>query len=220
MEEDQIKKLLDLARDQAGKHTDEALRKASDILLHAIDQGCNDPQILLVAGSFILQGPPDNNSRTREKAITLIDKAVKEAPEDISILEKAVHCYELILNDQPEKLNDLLNICLKILNLNPEHIESMITLANHRNHPAVTLSLDEAIRMLQWAVEVEPNNKMAAATLARLYLEAGQYNKARGLFKKVMAVTHSDFKSDPAGRDLKQVFPKTKNKRHRKYGIN
>jgi tetratricopeptide (TPR) repeat protein len=220
MENERIVKLLDLARDQATKRTDEGLKKAADILLHAIDQGCDDPQVMVTAASYVLQGPLITKDEIRERALFLLDKAVFLAPEDIDILENAVPSYELIVNDSPDKLDKLINICLKILEQDSNHIESMITLANHRGHPGVTLSLSDAIRMLEWATEVEPNNKFAASTLGRLYLEAGQYKKARAILKKVVSKFNPDSGNNSGVKDLTQSFSKGKIKRRRKYGIN
>lgn len=186
MERGNIEKLLSLARELAVDKTDEGLNKAIEILFYTIDEGCEDPEVLVTAGAFLLQSSQAVDLHIREKAIQLVDKAMAFQPEKVPVLEDAIDCYELVLNDFPDKLDDIVKVCFRILEINPDHVESMVILANSRNRLGVTLSLEDAIGMLEWACEVEPDNTLAASTLARLLLEAGRFNEAKTLFSRVI----------------------------------
>jgi len=216
-----VQKLLALAEELASKQTDSELNKAADILLHLINTGCEDPEILVRAATYLLQGPRRSEFSIKQKAISLLDKVVALSPDNISVLEKALACYELTLNDFPEKLNIIVRLALKILEIDPDHIEAMITLAYHREHPCVALSLADTIRMLEWAREVEPDNFYVSFSLARLYIEAGKYNLANSQFQQVLANSEPDsWEALDAGYKIKFLHSKSKIKRHPKYGFN
>jgi tetratricopeptide (TPR) repeat protein len=220
METERLGKLLALAKDLANQHTDEGLDKAADVLLHAVDEGCGDPEVLVAAAVFLLQGSRAARYDVKKKAIGLVDKAVSTDTNNIHTLEKAISCYELVLNDFPSKLDDIIKLSLKILDLDPDHVDSMITLANHRNSPGVSLSLADTTRMLEWAREVEPDNVFAAYTLARLYAEARQYQKARTLYQQIMANGSDQAKEAVSTEKQLKSKSKSKNKQVRKYGVN
>ncbi len=213
------RKLLALAKDLAREHTDEGLDRAAEILLHLIDEGCEDPEVLIKAATYLLQGSWMSKYGTKKEAVALLDKALPMIPENLALLEAAIHGYELTLRDFPEKLNAILQLSLQILQFNPDHIESMITLADHREHPQVALSLTEAIRMMEWAQEVEPRNPYVNFTLVRLYNEAGQLRKAKRLYKQSVLnnlnVQHLGKPDQPASAN-----PKFRNRRYRRYGSN
>jgi predicted Zn-dependent protease len=85
----------------------------------------------------------------------------------------------------------------------------------------VALSLDDTIRMLEWAEDIDPSNVYVTFTLARLYTEAGQHEKARKLFKQI---TKNSQSASPEVQDaLNQVKSRQaqdKHKRYRKYSKN
>ena len=216
--DDRTQKLLALAGELAGQHTDAGLDKAADLLISAVNQGLENPELLVTAAAYLLQGSRGFTYEVRKQAVRLIEKAVSLAPDDESILETAVHCYVLILNDFPEKSNDIIHLSLKILNLNPDHTEAMITLASHREHPGVKLSLTDSIRMLEWAKEIEPDNIYVTFALARLCLENRNYTKARNLYQEVVASNAPEsLETLDAQALLKSLKPRN---RHRKYGRN
>jgi pentatricopeptide repeat protein len=220
MDADRISKLLALARDLANQRTDAGLDKAAGVLLQAIDEGYQDPQVLVNAATYLLQGPRVSRYEVKKKALYLIDRAVAQETDNIPLLEKAISGYELILNDFPDRLNAIVRISLKILDLDPNHIDSMITLASHRENPGVSLSLEEATRMLEWAREVEPNNIFAAYALARLYAEARQYKKARDIYRQIMENGGRGAEEAVNAEHKVRSKTKDKNKRMRKYGVN
>ncbi len=152
----------------------------------------------------------------------ILVKAIEDIKaENIEILENAIHCYELTLSSFPEKINEIIRLCLKILDIDPDHIESMIIIANHREHPYVALNLPDAVRMLEWAKEVEPNNTLIDFALARLYIEAGRVVEAKKLFKKVVNDSQPGSKDAlDALRQIKTIRDQNKHKRYRKYGVN
>jgi tetratricopeptide (TPR) repeat protein len=217
--EARVRKMLALARELAAQHSDKSLERAADILLHLVSEGVKDPGILVKAAEYLLQGPHSQDTETRAQAVSLIDQAVNSVPDNIVILEAAVHCYELTLNTYPDKLNNIICLCLKILDLDPDNVEAMITLAFHREHPGVALELGDAIRMLEWAKEVAPNNILVDFTLGRLYAESGQYNLAKRSFRK--ATSKTDPRSTEAADSqhyLKSL--RSKSRKYRKYGMN
>lgn len=221
MDEEKIQKIMGLARELASCRTDEGLDKAAKILLHAIKQGYENPESLVTAANYLLQGSQMSKIETKKEAISLVDKAISLGTHNITILESAIHCYELILNDFPEKINNIIQLCLKVIESNPEHIDCMVTLATHRDHPSVALSLDEAIKMLEWAREIEPANSYVAFTLVRLYSEAGEYRKARRLYKQgVFHLKPNSIQATPHDYQEKSWHPKIKRKKYRKYGKN
>ncbi len=221
LDEDNVQKVLALAKDLASGRTDEGLDKAAEILLHTIDEGSIDSEILVTAASYLLQGSHSSKIETKKEAISLINKAVALAPDNIVVLETAIHCYELVQNDFPEKLNDVIRLCLKVLDLNPDHVECMITLATYRENPSVALSLEDTIRMLEWAQELEPNNIYVAFTLARLYSEAGLHRKARKLYQQVESNSKPDSEEYLDARNQTQSLnTKNERKKYRKYSKN
>jgi hypothetical protein len=115
--EGKVKRLLALARYLARKHSDKDLEKAAEILLHLIDNGCANPEVYIDAATYLLQGPKTSHPETRQKAISLIDQSVALAPDNLAILESAIRCYELILGDFPEKQNEIIQLSLKILDV-------------------------------------------------------------------------------------------------------
>lgn len=207
-------KILALARDLARERTDEGLNKAAEILLHLIDEGCEDPEVLIIAATYMLQGSWMSKFGAKKEAVAMVDKAISRVTDKVSLLESAVHCYELTLNEFPDRLNDILQICLRILELDPEHIESMITLADHRENPRVALPLADAIRMMEWAQEIAPGNIYVNFTLARLYHEAGQHQKARRLYQKSVVGSESNSEK-PKSSNMPY-----RNQTRRRYGIN
>ena len=219
--EAEVNRLIDMAKDLASRHNDAGMEKAAEIMLYLINAGHENPEILVSAASYLLQGPSGNKRKIKDQAVALIDKALSFAPENISILERAILSYELVLNDFPDKLNDIIRLCLKILDLDPDHVNCMVTLAYHRHHPGVALKSIDAIQMLEWAKEVEPNNILVDSALARLYMESGNYRRARSLYQKIIANTDSDsMESLDAQRQIKSVRPESRFKRRRKYGVN
>jgi hypothetical protein len=73
------------------------------------------------------------------------------------------------------RLDDIVWLSVIILNLDPCDIESMLIIANHREHPYVKLSLTDTLAMMEWAREIEPDNVYVAHIIARLYLEIYGY---------------------------------------------
>lgn len=216
-----VQQLLALAEELASQHTDSALDKAADILLHLVNTGCEDPEILVNAAIYLLHGPRASEYGIKQKAISLADKATALASDNISILEKAIACYEIALGDFPEKLNVIIRLSLKMLEINPHHIEAMITLAYHREHPSIALSLADTIRMLEWAKEVEPDNLYVNFSLGRLYIEAGKYSQANVLYQQVLASSDpNSLEALDARNKIKSLHSKSKIKRHPKYGLN
>jgi tetratricopeptide (TPR) repeat protein len=223
MERKTIEELLSLARDIASGKTDEELDKAIEILLYAIGNGCDDPEVLVTAASLLLQGSRSADPDIKKKAIQMVDKSMALEPDMIPVLEQAIACYELTLNDFPDKLDNIVKLCFRILDINPDHIESMLILANQRNRPGVTLSLEDAIGMLEWAQEVEPENKFVTFTLARLYLESGRFAEAKTLFSHIISSSPGSKEADNAQREINSLrFTNKKSGkiRYRKYGRN
>lgn len=219
--EEKVQKLLVLAKEQARQRNDKGLTKAAEILLQLIDQGSNDPEVLIYAATYLLQGPKAADIEVKKKAIYLLDKATSLAPDDIFISEGAIHGYELVLNDFPEKLDNIIQLCLHVLDLDPNHIECMITLAHHREHPSVALSLADTIRMLEWAKEVEPDNVFVDLALARLYTENAQYGEAKKLYRSIIQNSGTgDKESKNAQHGINTLRSKSRTKKSRKYGVN
>jgi len=198
-------RILIFAQNLANQRTDEGLHHAARMLLQVIHGGCNDPEILVTAASYLLQGPGASKLEIKKNAVSLVDKAMAQNIEKISILEMAIECYELVLHDFPDKIKDILRLCLKVLDLDPEHANCMVTLARHRKDPNVALSLEDTIRMLEWAHDVEPMNKTVDLTLYELYIEKGMYDKA-----------HNIYDTQP----LQSLQSKSHIKRHRKFSRN
>jgi hypothetical protein len=73
------------------------------------------------------------------------------------------------------RLDDIIRLSVVILNLDPCDIESMLIIAHHREHPYVKLPLTDAIAMMEWAREIEPDNVYVACIIERLYLETCRY---------------------------------------------
>jgi tetratricopeptide (TPR) repeat protein len=217
---DRIRKLLALAKDFASKQTDEGIDRAAEILLRSIDNGCEDPETLVTAASYLLQGSKVSQDEVKKKAASLADKAALQATGNVPVLEKAISCYELILDDYPDKINDIIGLCLNILNSNPNHIESMIILAGHRKHPSVSLSLGDATRMLEWALETEPDNLLVAYSLARLYVESRRYKRARELFQQVLDRGTTEAAGETATNTQSGSGTKPFDRRRRKYSVN
>jgi cytochrome c-type biogenesis protein CcmH/NrfG len=97
----------------------------------------------------------------------------------------------------------------------------MITLAYHREHPGVALSLNDTIRMLEWAHEVDPSNVLVNLALARLYSEKGQYDKARMLYRKtLLQVNPNSFEAMNTQSQIGSFNSRPKTKKVRKFGIN
>ncbi len=221
--EAKVRKMLALARELAGQHSDKSLERAADVLLHLVREGVEDPEVLIKAAEYLLQGPHSHDSQIKTQVISLVDRAVSTLPDNIAILEAAIHCYELTLSSYPDKLNDIIHLCLKILDLDPDNVEAMITLAFHREHPGVALELGDAIRMLEWAKEVDPDNRLVDFTLGRLYAESGQYNRAKKLFREVTARTDPESaEATDSQHYLKSLRAKSgKGRKYgRKYGTN
>ncbi len=222
MDQETCRKLLFLAKDLAAGRTDQGLDKAIDILTKAIGAGCQDPRVLVTAASYLLQSSQATKPGMREKALSLASQAVALSPNNIRILEEAVACYELTLGDFPEKLEDVLKLYLQMLDLNPDHIVAMLALANHREHPCVRLSLEDAIGMLEWAKEIEPTNHLVAFTLARLYVEAGRLEEAKVLYEQISSseesskTVHNQNESKPS----KPTTTKSKRIVHRRLSRN
>lgn len=187
MERLNIENLLSLARELAANKTDEGLDKAIEILLYTIDKKCEDPEVLVTAATFVLQSSQAANLGARERAIQMVDRAIAHQPDRVAVLEDAIDCYELALNDFPDKLDEIVKVCFRILEVNPDHVESMVILATNRDRPGVALSLDDAIGMMEWACDIEPDNALAALTLTHLLLEAERFNEAKTLFTRIVA---------------------------------
>ena len=189
MEKKNLEELLSLARDIASSKTDEGLNKATEILLYAINKGCEDPEVLVTTADFLLQSPRAAETGIEIEAIKLVDKALEFESDKVSVLEEAIACYELTLSDFPGQLDKIIKVCYRILNLNPDHVESMLILANQRGRPGVTLTLEDTIGMLEWAQELAPANMFVAFTLARVYLEAGRFTEAKSLFARISSTS-------------------------------
>jgi tetratricopeptide (TPR) repeat protein len=224
MDKEKCRKLLFLAEELAANHTDKGLDQAIDILTGAIDEGCQDPRILVTAANYLLQSARATRPGIGEKALELASQAVALAPESIPVLEEAVACFELRLDDYPEKLEDVLKLYLKILDLNPDHIEAMLILANHREHPCVRLSLEDAIGMLEWAKQIDPANHFVAFTLARLYVETGKLQEAKDLYEQINSSSSDDkstaINTPELNRSTKPATPKPKRVTHRRLSRN
>ncbi len=223
MDQETCRKLLYLAKDLAAGRTDQGLDKAIDILTKAIDAGCQDPRVLVTAASYLLQSSQVARPGVREKALSFASQAVALSPNNIRILEEAVACYELTLGDFPEKLEDVLKLYLQLLDLNPDHIAAMLALANHREHPCVRLSLEDAIGMLEWAKEIEPTNHLVAFTLARLYVEAGRLQEAKVLYEQISSSSQESSGTMPKrdeNKPSKSTTTKSKRITHRRLSRN
>jgi tetratricopeptide (TPR) repeat protein len=218
-ESEGLKNLLRLARDLATRPGVHGADKAAEILLQAIKEGNEEPELLVDAAAYLLQSTGGHKYAIRKQAIELVDRAVAQAPEDLGILESAIHCYELTLHDFPEKFNEIIRLNLKVLDIDPENIDAMVTLASHREHPGVALSLEDAIRMLEWAQDIDSDNNIVAFALSRLYMEAGQYEEGKKLYERVLQNSEPR-KASPGALPVKPLRAKTKLKRYRKYGRN
>jgi tetratricopeptide (TPR) repeat protein len=218
---EKVRKLLALAKDLARQNNDKGLDKATEILLHTIDEGFQEPELLVTAATYLLQSSWRSKYSIKKQALDLTDQAVALASDDLSVLEAAVHCYELTLNDFPEKLNEIIRLNLKILDLDPENVDAMVTLASHREHPRVALSLDDAIRMMEWAQDVAPGNNIVAFILSRLYMEAGKHEEAKKLYKQVLQNGEINPIEDTGyNQRSKSNRNQSQIKRYRKYGRN
>jgi hypothetical protein len=72
-------------------------------------------------------------------------------------------------------LDNIIRLSLIILDWDPCDIESMLIIANHREHPRVKLSLADTIAMLEWARELAPANVFIPCIIVRLYAETYRY---------------------------------------------
>jgi tetratricopeptide (TPR) repeat protein len=192
MGDKETRKLLASAHEFAMQRTDKGLDKAAEMLLHLVDNGCEHPEVLIKTATYLLQGSHGREPEIHYKVALMLDKIAVKPPDDINLIEEALHNYELIQSDHPEKLNNIIRLCLTILNTNPDHVESMTVLARNRKHFEVALSLEDAIRMLEWAHELEPDNILAALTLANLYIEAGKYASANSIYRKINKIARED----------------------------
>jgi tetratricopeptide (TPR) repeat protein len=218
---EKVRKILALAKELAKQNTDKGLDKATEILLRTIDEGFQDPELLVTAATYLLQSSWRSKHGIKKQAIDLVDRVAASTSDDISVLEAAVHCYELTLNDFPEKFNEIIRLNLRILDLDPENIDAMVTLASHREHPGVALSLDDAIRMVEWAQDVAPGNNIVAYTLSRLYMEAGKYEAAKKLYNDVLQNDEANPKKIKGpDQPSKSDRARSQTKRYRKYGRN
>lgn len=218
--EESIRGVLHLAQSLAAQRTDEGLYHAAELLLRTIDEGCDDPEILVTGASYLLQGPLASKLETKKKAISLMDKAAVFDFDNVSVLEMVIECYELVLYDFPDKIKDILRLCLKVLDLDPEQVNCMITLARHRKDPNVALSLEDTIGMLEWAHDVEPTDKMVDLTLYQLYIEAGNYDKALNIHQEVIDRPKPAEKDELIHQQMQSLQSKSRLKRYRKYSRN
>jgi tetratricopeptide (TPR) repeat protein len=219
--DEEIKKVLDLAKEMADLHTGDGIDKAAEILMHSIAAGCQNPAVLITAAAYLLQGSQRNELETRKKAVEMVERALSLSTEDIHLLESALHSYEILQNAFPEKLREIIRLAHKLVNVDPEHVEAMVILATHKENPDVALSLGDAIRMMEWAQEIAPSNNIVAFTLSKLYYEAGYYRKARILHKRVVENSRPD--SDANLKETQQDWAarvKSQKKDRPKFGRN
>jgi hypothetical protein len=62
MDKEKYRKLLFLVKEMAAKHTDQDLNQAIDILTQAIDEGCEDPGLLVTTATYLCRVPHDKRS--------------------------------------------------------------------------------------------------------------------------------------------------------------
>jgi hypothetical protein len=116
--------ILALAREMASQHNDIGQDKAADILLNLIRLGNQVPEILIQAAAYLLQGLHSQDIHTQYQAISYLDQAITKISDDISLLENAIQSYELDLARFPDRIDNVIRLCLKILDLNPDHVEA------------------------------------------------------------------------------------------------
>jgi len=100
--------------------------------------------------------------------------------------ESLKQIFEEALNNYKKKdFKNAENYCYKILNIDPNHFDSISLLATIS---AINRNFKKAKELILKAVEIEPNNLVALNNLGTAYKELGQLEKAVNTYKKVLTI--------------------------------
>ena len=100
--------------------------------------------------------------------------------------ESLKQIFEEALNNYKKKdYKNAENYCYKILNIDPNHFDSISLLATIS---AINSNFKKAKELILKAVEIEPNNVVALNNLGTAYKELGQLEKAVNTYKKVLTI--------------------------------
>jgi tetratricopeptide (TPR) repeat protein len=104
-----------------------------------------------------------------QKAITWISKAIELSPENPSFHADLGEYYWLGLLEYQKAAYEF----KKALELNPQYVRALLGIAALYGPPESIVTLNEAIKYLQAAIKIEPDNPNYQGRLGQLYIEKG-----------------------------------------------
>lgn len=202
IDEEKKKILLGMVEEAKGKGTEEEYREAANILLELIEAGYEEQKILLGAAVNLLGSPERFDEDVEDKIIELTQKAVEKYPDNLLVLKVAASNYGRIEGRE----GDSLKLHKKILEIDPQNLNSINVLANSWENPEASLSLNEAIKMMERAKEIAPlDSGTIIYNLGTLYAEAGRYDRAIETFKLVLEIDPEDFRAEEQIEDINKI---------------
>ena len=114
--------------------------------------------------------------------------------------------FELAVGSYQKKDFDTTQaLCSKILSINPDHLSSLVMLANVA---ALNKNFKKANEFLTKANEIEPNNLGILNNLGTTFKELGELKKAINIYEKIIKINPIGFPPDllPPGKNLFILF--------------
>ena len=156
----------------------DSLKASESYLRKALQQVPEDP-----LGNYYLGSALAQLNRPRE-AIPFLEQAIRSRPDGVPYISALAGVYES-LNDY-QKSDDLYN---KALQLEPENALILNNYGYSLSERGVRL--DEAIKMAQKALEIDPTNGAYLDTMGWIYYKLGQYEEALRFIEEAYAVRKS-----------------------------
>ncbi len=122
-------------------------------------------------------------SQDGDEAIMWLKKALALSPDDASLYARLGEYYWLITYDYKQALQSY----YRALELDPCNAKAMLGIAALYGIPEQVVTLEEAIRWMERAVQLSPDDPNLYIRLGNLYLEAGQQSRAREMWLRALS---------------------------------
>ena len=159
--------------------TQEKYDEAADILRKILTAQPDKAEASLMLASIY------ESQEKYDEAIPVVKKGLQSAPRNIDLLFRLGVLYDK-KGDKPACIREM----KKILKIDPKHAESLNYIAY--TYAEAGINLDEAMAMLQKALQIKPNSGYIIDSLGWVYYQKGMFDKALELLVKAANLTPDD----------------------------
>jgi tetratricopeptide (TPR) repeat protein len=126
------------------------------------------------------------------EAIRALEQIIEADPDRIDALLFLAHISSWGYGAGYPKATDLYR---RVLALNNKEINAYIGLALMRRSPGIQITVEESIELLEQALAIDPSRPEVHNNLAYSYWEAGEYQKAKEHFEKLLGMSDPETQS-------------------------